>query len=108
VSALCLAQTTVQATSWRGVALQLIELDGAADGILSDPAVTTAIAAGGLSARQNAEKIRRLIGLIRRAVATLAPETADLGPRAPFNLRTGMPLDTVDSHSDPAEAMRAA
>jgi hypothetical protein len=50
----------------------------------------------------------RLICLIRQAGATLAPETADLSPRAPFNPRTGMPLDTVDTLPDPAEAMRAA
>jgi hypothetical protein len=90
VVALCLAQTAVQATSWRGVELQLIELSGAADGILSDPDVAAAIAVRGLFARQNAEKIRRLIGLIQEAVVALAPETA------------------VDSHSDPAEAMLAA
>jgi hypothetical protein len=91
-----------------GRALPCSDRRSAADGILSDPDVIAAIAAGGLAARHNAEKIRRLIGLIREAVAVLAPETADLGPRAPFNPRTGMPLDTVDSHSDLAEAMRAA
>ena len=76
VSALCVAQTTVQATSWRGVELQLIELDGAADGIFSDPDIYAAIAKAGLT--DKAEKIVRLCGLIRRAVEKLAPETAAL------------------------------
>jgi hypothetical protein len=79
VSALCIAQTTVQATSWRGVMLQLIELDGAADGIFSDPDIYAAIEKARLA--PVAEKLTRLIDLIRQACDALAPETADLGPR---------------------------
>jgi hypothetical protein len=79
VSALCIAQTTIQATSWRGVMLQLIELDGAADGMFSDPDIYAAIEKAGLAPL--AEKLTRLIDLIRQAGAALAPETADLGPR---------------------------
>jgi hypothetical protein len=79
VSALCVAQTTIQATSWRGVALQLIELDGAADGIFSDPDIYAAVEKASLG--PVAEKLTRLIDLIAKAVETLAPETADLGPR---------------------------
>jgi hypothetical protein len=82
------------------VMLQLIDLDGAADGIFSHPDIYAAIEKAGLAPA--AEKLTRLIRL------ALAPETADLDPRAPFNPRTGLPLDTVDSHSDPAAAMRAA
>jgi hypothetical protein len=74
VSALRDAQTTVQATSWRGVMLQLIEQDIAADGIFGDPDVAATIAEAGLI--DEAEKIARLNGLIRQAVAALAPETA--------------------------------
>jgi hypothetical protein len=76
VSALCKAQATIQATSWRGVMLQLIELDGAADGIFSDPDIYAAIAKAGLA--DKAEKLMRLSGLIRQAVEMLAPETSDL------------------------------
>jgi hypothetical protein len=76
VSALCNAQTTIQATSWRGVELQLIELDGAADGIFSDPDIYAAIAGAGLA--DKAEKLMRLSSLIRKAVEALAPETAAL------------------------------
>jgi hypothetical protein len=79
VSALCIAQTTIQATSWRGVTLQLIELDGAADGIFSDPDIYAAIEKANLG--PVAEKLTRLIDLIAKAIAALAPEAADLGPR---------------------------
>ena len=78
VSALCVAQTTVQATSRRGVELQLIELDGAADRVFSDPDICAAIAKAGLT--DEAEKIVRLSGLLRGALEMLAPETAALGP----------------------------
>jgi hypothetical protein len=47
VSALRAAQTTVHATSWRGVMLQLIEMDIAADGMLSNPDVAACIAEAG-------------------------------------------------------------
>ena len=73
VSALCVAQTTVQATSWRGVMLQLIELDRAVDGIFSDPCGATAIARSGPT--DEAEKVMRLIRLLRQAVAAHAPES---------------------------------
>jgi hypothetical protein len=79
VSTLCNAQTAIQASSWRGVALQLIGLDGAADSIFSHPDIYAAIEKAGLA--PEAEKLTRLIDLIRQAVAALAPETADLGPR---------------------------
>jgi hypothetical protein len=80
VSALRAAQTTVQATSWRGVMLQSIEMDIAADGIFGEPDV----AAASLRVRDEIEKLMRLSGLIRQAVKTLVPETAvlDGGPIA--------------------------
>jgi predicted NBD/HSP70 family sugar kinase len=107
-TALRAAQTTVQATSVRGVALQSIELDIAAHGIFGEPAIEGAIAGASLEVRDEVEKVMRLIRLMRKACDALALETAGLGPGDAFNPRTGMPLDTVDSHSDPAEAMRAA
>jgi hypothetical protein len=79
VSALCIAQTTVQATSWRGVALQLIELDGAADGIFSDPDIYAAVEKADLG--PVAEKLTRLIDLIQEAVAALAPESRSVPGR---------------------------
>ena len=74
-SALRAAQTTVQATSWHGVALQSIELDIAAHGIFGEPAIEAAIAGASLRVRDEVEKILRLSGLIRKAVDALAPET---------------------------------
>lgn len=79
-SALRAAQTTVQATSWRGIMLQSIELEIAADGIFGEPDIAAAIAGASLRVRDEAEKIMRLSGLIRRAVEMLAPETAALNP----------------------------
>jgi hypothetical protein len=73
MSALCVAQTTVQATSWRGVMLQLNELRVIDDDLFSDPDIAAAIEKAG---RADAVQTKmRLIGLIQRAVATLAPES---------------------------------
>ncbi|MGB7974132.1 MAG: hypothetical protein WCF81_07215 [Roseiarcus sp.] len=73
VSALCLAQTTVQATSWRGVMLQLNEHRAIDDDLFSDPDIAAAIEKAGRGAAVQTKK--RLIGLVQRAVATLAPES---------------------------------
>lgn len=78
VSALRAAQTTIQATSLRGLMLQSIELEIAVDGILGEPDIAAALAGASLRVRDEAEKIMRLSGLIRQAVQTLAPETAAL------------------------------
>lgn len=79
-SALRAAQTTVQATSLRGLILQSIELEIAADGIFGEPDIAAALAGASLRVRDEAEKIMRLSGLLRRALEMLAPETAALGP----------------------------
>src|SRR6202021_1739584 len=56
-TALRAAQTTVQATSLRGVMLQSIELDIAADGLFSEPAIAAAIAGASLRVSDEAEKV---------------------------------------------------
>jgi hypothetical protein len=67
------ALTTVQATSWRGVALQLNELRTIDGDLFSDPDIAAAIKK---SRRANKVQTKmRLIDLIGRAVATLAPES---------------------------------
>jgi hypothetical protein len=47
VSALCVAQTTVQATSWRGVMLQLNEHRAIDDDLFNDPDIAAAIEKAG-------------------------------------------------------------
>jgi hypothetical protein len=73
VSALCVAQTTVQATSWRGVMLQLNEHRAIDDDLFNDPDIAAAIEKA--AERTRFRQKMRLIGLIQRAVATLAPES---------------------------------
>jgi predicted NBD/HSP70 family sugar kinase len=80
-TALRAAQTTVQATSLRGVMLQSIQLEIAAYGLLGEPAIEAAIAGASLRVSDDAEKVMRLIRLMRKACDALAQETADLGPR---------------------------
>jgi hypothetical protein len=73
VGALGAALTTVQATSWRGVALQLNELRTIDGDLFGDPDIAAAIKK---SRRANKVQTKmRLIDLIGRAVATLAPES---------------------------------
>jgi predicted NBD/HSP70 family sugar kinase len=81
-TALRAAQTTVQATSLRGVMLQSIELDIAADGLFGEPVIAAAIAGASLGVRDEAEKVMRLISLMRKACDALVAETADLAPAA--------------------------
>jgi predicted NBD/HSP70 family sugar kinase len=69
-TALRAAQTTVQATSLRGVMLQSIELAIAADGLFGEPAIAAALAGADLGVRDEAQKIMRLIRLMRDALAT--------------------------------------
>jgi hypothetical protein len=74
-TALRAAQTTVQATSLRGLMLQSVELDIAADGLFGEPAIAAAIAGASLGVRDEAEKILRLSGLMRKACDALAAES---------------------------------
>jgi hypothetical protein len=71
--ALGAALTTVQATSWRGVMLQLNEHRAIDDDLFSDPDIAAAIEKAGRA--DEVQTKMRLIGLIRRAVAMLAPES---------------------------------
>jgi hypothetical protein len=77
-TALRAAQTTVQATSLRGLMLQSIELDIAADGLFGEPAIAAAIAGASLEIRDEAEKVLRVIKLMRAACDELVAETPDL------------------------------
>jgi hypothetical protein len=73
VGALRVAQTTVQATSWRGVMLQLIEHRVIGDDLFGHPDILAAIEKGGRA--DEAQTKMRLSRLIEHAVATLAPES---------------------------------